>query len=116
MWDQGRQIAPDLDRSLGNPGPLLTFFMLPRVTVDRALDIRRGLRPRNSPVFPSTWTMYLAVRRQRRWHHAQPRTPLLDHTPRRVVSQSLLNAARVCVQGLTQASSDPKCHLICLFW
>lgn len=75
MWDQGRQIAPNRDWSLGNPGPLLTFFMLPRVTVDRALDIRRGLRPRNSPIFPSTCTMYLAVRRQRGWHHAQPRTP-----------------------------------------
>lgn len=39
--------------------------MLPRVTVERALDISRGLRPRNSPIFPSTCTMYLAARKHR---------------------------------------------------
>lgn len=53
--------------------PRLTFFMLPRVTVERALDISRGLRPRNSPIFPSTCTMYLATRKQRWQRHVQPR-------------------------------------------
>lgn len=93
--------------------------MLPRVTVDKALDIRRGLRPRNSPIFPSTCTMYLAVRRQEGSVTPGPGHLLLDHTPGPVVSQSLLSAVRgVCVQRLTQANSNsnPKCHLTCLFW
>ena len=51
----------------------LTFFMLPRVTVERALDISRGLRPRNSPIFPSTCTMYLAAGEQTGQHHTRPR-------------------------------------------
>lgn len=59
------------NRSWLQPG--LTFFMLPRVTVERALDISRGLRPRNSPIFPSTCTMYLATRKQRWQRHIQPR-------------------------------------------
>ena len=53
--------------------PGLTFFMLPRVTVERALDISRGLRPRNSPIFPSTCTMYLAAGEQTGQRHARPR-------------------------------------------
>lgn len=69
--------------ALGNLG--LTFFMLPRVTVERALDISRGLRPRNSPIFPSTCTMYLAMRKQRWQRHAQSRRThsWVTFTPRR---------------------------------
>lgn len=66
--------------STGEPWQLLltsrglTFFMLPRVTVESALDISRGLRPRNSPIFPSTCTMYLATRKQGWQCHASPDT------------------------------------------
>lgn len=72
------QAASGVAGSSGEPWPLLltspglTFFMLPRVTVERALDISRGLRPRNSPIFPSTCTMYLAKRKQGWQCHASP--------------------------------------------
>lgn len=71
---------PGVAGSSGEPwqrlraSPGLTFFMLPRVTVERALDISRGLRPRNSPIFPSTCTMYLAERKQGRQCHASADT------------------------------------------
>ena len=37
-----------------------TFFLLPWVTVERALDVSLGAQARSSPVFPSTHTMCLA--------------------------------------------------------
>ena len=37
-----------------------TFFLLPWVTVERALDVSLGVQARSSPVFPSTHTMCLA--------------------------------------------------------
>lgn len=68
----------------------LTFFILPLVTVERALDISRGLRPRKSPIFPSTCTMYLAIRKQR-WPHqiwGQTNSLHITLTPRPNVSYS----------------------------
>lgn len=37
-----------------------TFFTLPLVMVDKVLEMRRGVRPRKRPLFPSTSTMCLA--------------------------------------------------------
>lgn len=40
--------------------PTFTFFTLPLVMVDKVLEMRRGVRPRKRPLFPSTSTMCLA--------------------------------------------------------
>lgn len=73
QWPAGGSGAREAPGSRSWLHPGLTFFMLPRVTVERALDISRGLRPRNSPIFPSTCTMYLAAGEQMGQRHARPR-------------------------------------------
>lgn len=95
-----------------SPGQLLTFFMLPRVTVDKALDIRRGLRPRKSPIFPSTCTMYLAIRRQRgegrASHPARDTHCQTTHPDQWFPKLGWMQPEGVCVQGPTQANSEPQ--------
>ena len=54
-------VAPATQRAdLRREKLTFTFFTLPLVMVDKVLEMRRGVRPRKRPLFPSTSTMCLA--------------------------------------------------------